>query len=110
MHENAVPAGNAAECAADQGKFWVFKYVVMNMDRDLTDQNLLKVGSHIGIPDMDQYRDCVKNASRKSIVQDENQAGQSKGVSATPTVFVGDTKIEGAQPYERYKKALDSAL
>jgi len=107
MHENAVPAGNAAECAADQGKFWVFKYVVMNMDRDLTDQNLLKVGSHIGIPDMDQYQECVKNASRKSIVQDENQDGRSKGVSATPTVFVGETKIEGAQPYKQYQQAID---
>jgi protein-disulfide isomerase len=106
MHERAVPAGNAAECAAQQNKFWAYKYTIMNSDRSLSNETLIQAGRHINVPDFARYKRCVRTLKYKSRVKKEQQAAANRGVTATPTVFVGETKIEGAQPYSRYKQAI----
>jgi protein-disulfide isomerase len=110
IHDKAIPAANAAECAADQDKFWAFKSVIMNSDRSLNQQTFLDVANHIGIDDMTTFKSCVNSMKYRDVVNQEKADGSKKGASATPTVFVGDTKIEGAQPYSNFKKAIESQL
>ena len=46
----------------------------------------------------------------EDIVNQEKNGGTQKGASATPTIFVEETKIEGARPYSRFKEAIESKL
>lgn len=110
MHENAVPAANAAECAVDQGKFWAFKSVVMNSDRSLSNQMYFDVVQHIDIGDIKKFKNCVRSMNYRDVVNQAKSDGAKKGVSATPTIFIEDTKIEGSKPYQRFNEAINQYL
>ena len=43
-------------------------------------------------------------------MQQQTDEGRRDGVEATPTYFVGDTKIEGLKPYEDFEKAIEKEL
>lgn len=110
MHKSAVPAGNAAECAARQDRFWAFKFVIMNTDRSLTEGTFADIADHIGISNMEAFQQCVLDGEYENIVNQEKNEGTNQGASATPTVFVGDTKIEGAQPFSKFKQVIEQKL
>jgi protein-disulfide isomerase len=44
------------------------------------------------------------------VVQKDIATGQEMGVTGTPTFFIGDYKLTGAQPFENFKKAIDEKL
>ena len=52
----------------------------------------------------------TKEPAQKAEVQKQQQAGASKGVSGTPTVFVEGQKLVGAQPFSVFKTAIDAEL
>lgn len=110
MHERAVPAGNAAECAADQGDFWPFKHVLMNTDRSLTNETFVDVARHVGVEDLEAFRTCVESMQHEETVRAEHSAAKKQGVSATPTLFVEDEKLEGAQPFEKVRELIEGEL
>jgi predicted DsbA family dithiol-disulfide isomerase len=43
-------------------------------------------------------------------VQREADEAHEAGIASTPTFFVGDEKIVGAQSYQTFQRAIDRAL
>lgn len=106
-------AAEAAECADEQGKFWEFH------DRLYASQagenrgafskaNLKRMGDALGLGA--SFAACVDSGRYAERVQGDTKAGEAKGVRATPTLFVGDRKIEGAATYDQLKSVLDPLL
>ena len=59
----------------------------------------------------DQFKSCMKNEQvSNAVVGSETLAQKEYGVNSTPTFFINGTKIEGAQPYDAFDKALTAAL
>ncbi len=59
----------------------------------------------------DQFKSCMKNEQvSNAVVGSETLAQKEYGVNSTPTFFINGTKLEGAQPYDAFDKALTAAL
>lgn len=111
MHERAIPAGKALECAADQDAFWPFKYVAMHsQNRQLTDDEFQAMAEQAGVPNLDEFSTCVSSMTHESTVREEKQDGSQRGVSATPTIFINDQKLQGAKPYSEVESVIDQEL
>lgn len=106
IHQYAMVAAEAAECAADQGKFWDF------IDLDYTEQDKLNSaqldtwGQQLGL-DMDLYTRCRKSHIKRPTIQAEYDEGVKMGVQGTPTFFVNGVKVESS--VEAIEKAMSEA-
>jgi protein-disulfide isomerase len=106
-------AANASECAADQGKFWDYHdalFVRQASSADAFGKRLLKeYATQLGL-DAQKFNACVDQGLHMETIARSESEGRAKGVQATPTFFVNGERIEGNQPYEVFKAAIDGAL
>ncbi|MBC5792838.1 MAG: DsbA family protein [Nanohaloarchaea archaeon] len=121
LHPWAEASGVAAECALNQDSeaFWIFKNGFFNnqdalnnvykSDQAKFDQSMKKWASQIGL-DTEKFNSCYDNQEELEEVQEDQQQGSELGVSGTPTVFVNDQKLVGAQPYSKFESAINSKL
>ncbi|MFB6344235.1 MAG: DsbA family protein [bacterium] len=109
-HPNAMKGAIGAECAAEQGKFWTYKTITLNNRKYLSPELIRAMGQIIDVPDVQQYKNCVRNNKYIERVSSDIQDGVQKGVDATPTVLIDGKSITGAQAYSKYKKAIEQAL
>lgn len=118
LHPWAEPAALASECALNQNAetFWTFKQGFFDNQEALGnahqngdfDESMYKWAEQTGL-DTEQFKQCYDNEEEIDEVQGDKQQAQNIGAQATPTVFINDQMIEGAQPYSRFKSTIDSA-
>jgi protein-disulfide isomerase len=106
-------AAEAAECAADQGRFWdlhdrLYASQAGENRGAFSKANLKKMGDDLGLGA--SFAACVDSGRHAQDVRDSTAAGTDRGVRATPTLFVDGRKIEGAATYEQLKTIIDAAL
>ncbi len=106
-------AAEASECADEQGKFWEFHdrlYASQAGENRgaFSKDNLKRMGDALGLGS--SFAACVDSGRHAQKVRDEVKVGEGKGVQATPTLFVGDRKIEGAATYDQLKAVIDPML
>lgn len=122
FHANAQKEAEAAECAGSLGgaeKYWkytdeIFERTTSNGSGLALDE-LPKIASDIGL-NQKKFEDCLKTGKFEKKVKQDLEEGSVAGVSGTPATFLLNEKtgkaqiIEGAQPYELVKQAVDQAL
>ena len=106
-------AANAAECAADQGKFWDYHDVLFARQgtsaNPFTKPLLKRYAAELGL-DATKFNPCVDSNLHYRQGVGQRAEARGKGVNATPTFFINGKKIEGAVPYEQFKAAVDAAI
>jgi protein-disulfide isomerase len=107
MHPDALPAAEAAACAADQGKFWEFHDKLLSGPLDAASRE--RYASEVGL-DMERYKACVAKRQFKDAVAADQKAGEAAGVSGTPAFFVNGVPLSGARPLEEFVKVIDGEL
>ena len=60
--------------------------------------------------DMTKFKAALDSQSHKAEVDADAKMGSDEGISGTPAFIINGYFINGAQPYENFKKALDKAL
>lgn len=93
IHPYALTAAQAAECAADQGKFW--EYVDHNFANQQQLNNTVheKWAKEIGL-DVNLFKRCLKSGIKKDAVLADFKEGEVLGVAGTPTFFVNGKKAD----------------
>jgi len=105
-------AAEAALCAGDQGKFWEYHNKLFE-EQDGENkgafkvENLKRFAQEIGL-DEAAFNTCFDEEKYNAKIADELSEAQRRGVSGTPTFFVGQTQV-GAS-YDAISKAIDAAL
>lgn len=112
--ELAVKAAEAAFCAADQDAFWEYHDGLMESlynGQPLAAQadGLTQLASELGL-DQAAFSTCLDEGKYTEEVENEAVEGQQEGVQGTPTFFVNDLQVVGAQPYEAFAAAIEEAL
>jgi protein-disulfide isomerase len=114
LGEESAWAAQAAECAADQGKFW--EYHDLLFDRwngenqgTFAKANLIGFAQELQL-DMDKFEPCLMNDETLQRVAVDMQEGRQARVSGTPTFFINGKPLVGAQPAETFQAAIESAL
>jgi protein-disulfide isomerase len=108
-HPNARPAAEAAECAAEQGKFWPYHDKLFASQSRLSEADLKQDAAELGM-DASKFNACVDSHKYAAKVEADLHAGQEAGVDGTPAFFVNGRLISGAQPFEAFKKMIDEEL
>ncbi len=104
---------NAALCALDQGGVddyvKVHDYLYQNQPQERTNgpenAELITALQGLGVTGIDS---CVRTERFVPWIDEAKAAGTDRGVSSTPTVFVGGKKVESPSP-DVLQKAIDAA-
>jgi protein-disulfide isomerase len=113
QHPHAMPAAEAAMCAAAQDKFWPMHDAIFNTQQKwvaipdaapMYDSLAVSVGVN-----GEQWRACIKSSVMRRLISADRARGLSAGVSSTPTFFVGDEPIKGAAPIDAFRAAIARA-
>lgn len=96
IHRYALPAAMAAECAADQGRFWEYIDHVFENQDTLTGNMLDEYAVAVGVPDMDLFNRCVESEAKREGVLANYEQGRKAEVTGTPTFFVNGVKVNSS--------------
>ena len=107
-------AAEAAECAADQNKFWEYHDTLYSSQSGenqgaFNKDNLKKIAEGLGL-DTSAFNECFDSGKYKQLIQDDSNAASSLGVRSTPTFLINGQAIVGAQPFEIFQQTIDSLL
>ncbi len=106
-------AANAAECAADQGKFWDYHDALFGQQgtsaNPFTKPLLKRYAAQLGL-DASKFDPCVDNNAHYNEVRAQENEASGKGVDSTPTFFINDKKVSGAIPYAEFKADVEAAI
>jgi protein-disulfide isomerase len=108
IHPQAQKAAEAAQCAAEQQKFWPYHdklFTSTNLQMD----ELKKFAQELEL-NLEQFTTCLDSGKTAAGIDTDMQAAQQAGVNATPTFFVNGSPLSGAASYERFKELVDTAL
>jgi protein-disulfide isomerase len=109
FHKQAMPSSLAAHCAEDQGKFWEYHNNLFDVAGDLSDADLSKRASDLGL-DMTKYNACMQAKSGEAAINAAYNDGAAVGVTGTPAFFINGRMLVGAQPFEQFKSIIDDEL
>ena len=117
-HPEAVISAIAAECAADQGKYWEYHDKLFRSQvkggSDVVRfkaKDLKRWATEIGLVAA-PFNECLDSARYKDKVAatQEYGAGVAVGVDGTPAFFIGGRRVIGAQPFEVFQKVIEEEL
>ena len=109
FHQRAMPASIAAHCGAEQGKYWQFHENLMKEQGDLSDDDLKKRATAIGL-DGAKFAACFEAKKVQPAIDVAFKEGQSLGVTGTPSFFVNGRMIVGAKPIDEFKALIQEEL
>ena len=107
-------AAEAAECAADQNKFWEYHDKLYDSQSGenqgaFNKDNLKKFAEELGL-DTSAFNECLDSGKYTQLIQDESSMASSIGVRSTPTFLINGQAVVGAQPYEIFQQTIDALL
>ncbi len=115
LGQESIDAAVAAECAADQGKFWDYHDYLFNLQVNgenvgaFTKDKLTQYAQAVGL-DMARFTPCLQNNETLARVEADGAEARDHGFGGTPSFLVHDTKIVGAQPSQAFSQVIDAAL
>jgi protein-disulfide isomerase len=116
IHPEAIVAAIAAQCAADQGKYWQYHdKLFREQDRRgegvirFKTGDLKKWAADLRL-DTAAFNQCLDSARHQDEVAKDYADGAAVGIQGTPMFFVNGRVIGGAQPYPVFKKIIDEEL
>jgi len=108
-HAGALPAAEAARCAAAQGVFWEYHDLLYLSVPDFSRDDLVRYAGRLGI-DAAAFTTCIDTRRFRKQVEADVAEGRAIGLTGTPTFLVNGTPLVGAQPIEAFREAIREAL
>jgi len=109
MHNRAKPAAEAAQCANEQGKFWEFHDKVFANQSAISDDDLKKYATEVGL-NVEAFSTCFSSGKFRADVEKDAAEGSKVGVTGTPAFFVNGRFLSGAQPFDAFKNMIEDEL
>ncbi|MBI4133547.1 DsbA family protein [Candidatus Uhrbacteria bacterium] len=109
LHPFARRAAEAAECAREQGAYWLFHDYLYERQSEIPGLDYGAVAVSLGL-DRGPFESCVGSGAYKAEVEADYQDGIAAGVQGTPTTFINGKRLPGAAPYESFRDAIEAAL
>ncbi len=119
-HPDAFKAAETALCAGEQGAFWAMHNRLFASQGSGSFNDWTKHAQALGL-NLDSFTRCLDSDATAAKIKKDVADAKSVGVKVTPTFLLGVIdpgtsqlkifdKIEGAQDYATFKKALDNVI
>jgi|JI10StandDraft_1071094.scaffolds.fasta_scaffold25977_8 protein-disulfide isomerase len=109
FHGQAKPAGKAARCAGEQGKFWEMHTGLLRSPGALDSADLSGRAKALGL-DTARFDSCVASNKYDAVIDKAIQNGRSVGVTGTPAFFLNGRFFSGALPYDSFERVIEDEL
>ena len=112
LSTTTVPAAAAALCAGEQDRYFEFAHALFQIDpveTRITAAGYRQAAEAIAL-DLDGFDSCMDDGRNLAIVNANREAARSNRVSGTPTFFLNDETLSGAQPLEVFGQTINSLL
>ncbi len=113
FHQNAKPAAEAAQgvfALAGNDGFWKFHDTAFKNQGALGDDSYAKWATDSGVKDATAYKAGLASHKWADKVDKDLNDGKAAGVNGTPAFYVNGVFINGAQPFDSFKKTIDQEL
>jgi protein-disulfide isomerase len=114
IHPQAPDAALASECALEQNKFWEMHDLLFENQTAWSGKsdylNTFKQFAKQLALNETQFNTCLDTKKHQGNVNKDYQEGLTKGVRGTPTFYINDQILVGAQEYDKFTDMLDQAL
>lgn len=112
IHRNALPAAEAAMCASAQNKFWPMHdslFASQATWEQLANPSAKfdSLAASLGL-NMPRWRECTSKHLLLPLIEADRDRARQAGVGSTPTFFVGDQSLAGAD--KDIPAAIEAAL
>lgn len=108
-HAYALPSAELALTAAENGKFWeAFTLLFANQSK-LAQDDLIGYGKKLGL-DETLVKNNLKNYAHRDVLKKNFYNAIDLGLTVTPTIFIGETKLTGVQDADALRYYLNEAL
>jgi protein-disulfide isomerase len=108
-HPQALSAAEAAQCAAEQGRFWEYHDALFTRQAPVTGWDFSSLADDLGLR-QPQFDACMKENRYRDEVLKDLQDGLKLGVTSTPTFFINGRPLIGARPLGDFQAIIDSLL
>lgn len=111
IHDQAIAAAQAGECADEQGKFWAWHdEAFLNQSALATAPAVFSTWAETAGLDVTAFAACVVEERYAAEVQKDLDEGFLAGVSATPTFFINGQRVLGIQSESQWIELIEAAL
>ena len=111
---HGAQATRAAECAADQGHFWLMSDRIYSTQREWKRSNAIdaQMAALAGTTPIDsaQFSACYADRRTEPRTERANELVNSIGLRVTPSFLVNGHPVQGALPLADYRKQIETAL
>lgn len=108
VHPHAQMAAEAAEAAADQGRFWELHDRLLSHQDELTPREIREHAEAIGL-DIDRFVEFLHRHRGRPRVAEDVESADLSSVTGTPTFFVNGHRYQGAYDLETLKRVVRTA-
>ncbi len=112
IHPQAMAAHNAARCAGEQGAaaYWEMHDLLFADLRAWSNANpneaFARLGDEAGLQP-EPFMACLEEMRYQEKIEEDIAYGRSRGVGSTPSFFLNDQPLVGAQPLNVFVAAID---
>lgn len=114
FHPNAMPAAEAATEVHAQGgaaKFWAFHDLLFQNQQALDRADLERYAQQVGGINMTRFRRALDGHTHQAAIEADSRAVQAVlGSLGTPSFLINGRFLQGAQPIESFRTAINAAL
>ena len=118
LHPAAIRAHEAAQCGAEQGRFWEMHNRLFSAPGTHTPEALTQRAAEAGL-DLNAWRDCVQSGRTTERIRASAAFAAELGATGTPAFFIGLIDlatnqvrilqaVTGAQSFEVFARAIDA--
>ncbi len=109
FHSNAEPAALAAIAAHEQGLFWPLHMVMVEHPTALSESDIRSYAALAGV-DLAFWEPGAPSADQQARMELDVVTAENVLVRGTPTFLINGRRVQGAQPIEAFRTAVDAAL
>ena len=114
FNEDSQRANEAAACAAEQGSFWPYYYLLMQQKasprvNDLPLEKLESLAQQLNL-DMPVFKASLESGKFGALIRQDDAEARGLGVLGTPTFFINGIKIEGTKTLQEFQIIIDPLL
>src|SRR5262247_725738 len=106
FHSNAMLCAQAALAANAQGKFAQMHPKILANSASLTRDRAIQLATESGL-DVARFTKDLDAGNIASTIASETKEAMDVGATGTPASFVNGRFVNGAQPYDVFKKLID---
>jgi protein-disulfide isomerase len=108
MHHGSEKAAEAARCAGEQGKFWLYHDVLFYSKQ--VEVDALKEHARVLNLDTEKFDTCLDSGAETAVVKKDLEEAKGLGLTGTPSFFVNGHFFSGVVDYAALKDMVSQQM